>query len=227
MDKAIYANDLLHRNPGFSFDETVIDSKTLVEFKDGGDQVVAQAKKLVVEDAYKNIRAQILENDNPDADFLTTTTEKEALTSVDRGTPIFDITLGRSDCFNNDVWISAAGAGVWETTNPATVQTTDDTETTIDSIPLEDNSVVLLNIRVIAVESDGSDRGAYIKTATAYRDGGGAIIQGSVVAQHEEVSDSNWIVNIDASGNDARVRVTGSLAQTIDWTCVIEHLTSQ
>lgn len=224
MDKAIYINDLLHRNAGFSFTETVISSMTLVEFKDGADQVVAQAKTLVIEDAYKNIRAQMLGDATPD--FLTTTTEKEALTSVDRGIPIFDITLGRSDCFNNGAWISAAGAGVWETTNPASIQTTDDTETTVDSVPLEDNSVVLLNIRVIAVESDGSDRGAYIKTATAYRDGGGAIIQGSVVAQHEEVSDSNWIVDIDASGNDARVRVTGSIGETINWTCVIERLIS-
>ena len=58
--KNVNRDDLLNRNSGYTFTETIINDMTKVEFKDGGSVVVAEAQTLVVDDAYKNIHAQMV-----------------------------------------------------------------------------------------------------------------------------------------------------------------------
>ena len=119
------------------------------------------------------------------------------------------------------------GEGRWVTKDSTSLTTTDATTTLIDSITLEDNTAVLIRIQVIAMESDGSDRNVYIKAQGAYRDGGNATLQGSFTDIHLAVSDSNWLLAYAVSGNDVQVNVTGSVAQTINWICVMQYMEIQ
>ena len=61
-DKDKYRDDLLNRYASHTFTETTVQSMTLVEFRDGGDAIIAQAQKLDVADAYKEIRRDLLKN---------------------------------------------------------------------------------------------------------------------------------------------------------------------
>lgn len=58
--KNVNRDDLLNRYSGWTFVETVIGDMTKVEFKDGSLVVQAEAKTLVVDDAYQNIHAQMV-----------------------------------------------------------------------------------------------------------------------------------------------------------------------
>lgn len=109
----------------------------------------------------------------------------------------------------------------------STVQTTDATETSIDSFTLDDEETYVIRINVVGTKSDGSDRCGVIKTAVVYRDGGGsATIEGSITAMIEEFSDGLWDVDITVSGNDMRASVTGVAATTINWVCSMQILES-
>ncbi len=118
------------------------------------------------------------------------------------------------------------GPGVWTTRDRAFLQTTNNTQTVIDFLTLADDTVCIFKILVIGIEDDSTDRGAYAYTATIYRAGVGAVSEGSITQDHIGFSDSNWIVNITVSGNDAQASVTGVTAETIDWQCAIQYMLS-
>ena len=58
--KELYRDDLLNRFAGHSFEETVIGSMIMVEFKDAGLVVIAQSQKMDATDAYKEIRENLI-----------------------------------------------------------------------------------------------------------------------------------------------------------------------
>lgn len=84
----LYADDLINRNPGFTFLETPVGSMTLVEFRDGGLAVVASSQKLDVNDAYRNIRGDIL----GDLSILPIISEsqRDALSGIENGQMIYN-----------------------------------------------------------------------------------------------------------------------------------------
>lgn len=107
----------------------------------------------------------------------------------------------------------------------ATVSTTDNTDTTAASITLADGDVVLVVARVMAKRTNSSDRATYIRRALFYRDGGGAVRQGNVDTILTRESSAQWDVDLDTSGNDARVRVKGAIGHDVDWTVRYETFT--
>jgi len=224
MNKDIYVNDLLHRYSGYSFVETTVGSMTQVEFQDGGSATVAEATTLVLVDAYKNIRDQMLEGAFIAA-FISTPTERDALTGVDNGTLILNDDSYAMECFDESTWYPASGTTTWDTRPRSTVQTTDATATQIDQFDLDDEEVYMVQISVVGITADGSDRCGVIKSAVAYRDGGGsATLQGNVATMLEEYSDSNWDVNLTVNSNAIRATVTGVAATTINWTCSMQFI---
>lgn len=108
MNKDIYVNDLLHRFSGYSFVETTIGSMTKVEFKDGGSTTVAESQTLVLVDAYINIRNQMLEGHSVPV-FISTGTERDALTGIENGTIILNDDNYAMECVDDDVWYPSAG----------------------------------------------------------------------------------------------------------------------
>jgi hypothetical protein len=106
----------------------------------------------------------------------------------------------------------------------AEVQTTDATQTTIESITLTDANTYQVEARVVGVKSDGTDRASYFIACTVYRTGGGgATIQGQTTL-HEGESNAAWDATFTVSGNNLRVSVTGVAATTIEWSCTMTYM---
>lgn len=106
----------------------------------------------------------------------------------------------------------------------AEVQTTDDTQTTLDSITLEDENTYHVEAYIINVKSDGTERASYHFAATVYRTGAGsATIQNSVTLIHEAESDTSPEATFTVNGNDLRVSVTGIAAETWEWGCILQY----
>ena len=103
------------------------------------------------------------------------------------------------------------------------VQTSDATVTSLWSHTLPDNMSYFIEAHVIAKESDGSDRNAYIVRALVYRDGGIAILEAAFEATYLVESEAGCACIIDIDGsNDVRLRVTGVAAETWNWEAKIE-----
>lgn len=97
-----------------------------------------------------------------------------------------------------------------------TLETTDATVTTLDIIPLDDETTYHIESNIIGVQSGGSNRASYQLTGTFYRSGGNATQQGSTTVIHSAES-ASWDAVFDVSDNDVRIRVTGIAATNILW----------
>ncbi len=99
-----------------------------------------------------------------------------------------------------------------------TVTTTDATTTTIATIAIPDDTAVLIEVKGLARRTDAADRAAYLKAALVYRESAGsATLEGSVQSLMAVESDTNWDLDIQVSGNNALIKVTGAAAKTINW----------
>lgn len=110
VDKNLYINDIVHRNPGFTLVESTVGSLLTVTLKNASAVEVDASRKLLLIDAYRAIRSNLLTREEPV--FISTTTQRDALTSIDQGTQIYNITTARDEVYTGTTWTSAAGAGV-------------------------------------------------------------------------------------------------------------------
>ena len=99
--KEMYRDDLLNRFASHTFEETVIGSTTLVEFKDAGDAVIGSAQNLVVDDAYRGIRFDLV--GQGEVIITIDETQRDALTSPIKGTFIYN-TDGTNEVYNGSAW---------------------------------------------------------------------------------------------------------------------------
>lgn len=99
--------------------------------------------------------------------------------------------------------------------------TTDATVTTLHTLTLSDNTAIYIEAKVIAMESDGSDRGIHHISGLFYRDGGNATQEGATVSLNTTESDAATDVAFVISTNDVLLRVTGIAAETWNWTGVV------
>ena len=99
--KELNRDDLLNRFASHTFTETTVGSMTLVEFKDAGSAVIGAAQTLVVDDAYRAIREDLV----GDATILITIdeTQRDALTSPDTGTLIYN-TDATAEVYSGTDW---------------------------------------------------------------------------------------------------------------------------
>lgn len=112
--------------------------------------------------------------------------------------------------------------------------TTDATETTLQSVTLDDNTVYTFWSHIVARQTGGTagttGNGAlYVRVFAAKRvSAGTATAIGTVGVIRTNEDDAGWNVNLDVSGNDVRVRVTGAADQNITWhgTLIIQKVSS-
>ena len=109
MNKDIYINDMLHRYPGYHFEETINNDLIKVRFKNDIEFELAAATKIELIDAYRAIRLDILNAEKPA--FLSSTVERDALTDVDEGIIIFNIDTLGNQSYSGAAWVSVAGEG--------------------------------------------------------------------------------------------------------------------
>ena len=105
--KEIYRDDLLNRYASHTFTETIVGSMTLVELKDGSSDVIGSAQTLVVDDAYKNIREDLV-GTGSDVTLSLTTTQINNLTSLGHGVEVHNTTTGDMWCYHDSGWVFAS-----------------------------------------------------------------------------------------------------------------------
>jgi len=98
-----------------------------------------------------------------------------------------------------------------------TATTTDATVTTAHAYTLADNTAILFQAKVLAIEDDASDRNLYHIEGLFYRDGAGAVQQGATTSITTIESEINCDCVFDVNGNDARLRITGIAAENWNW----------
>jgi hypothetical protein len=133
--------------------------------------------------------------------------------SAAEGEPLFATDTG-------EVFVGPSGGGTprkFAQTEAASgeVTTTDATTTTLCSITLAANTSYVIEAHVAGINTTTPDVGGEHITASVYRLGAGAVIQ-----QQSPLINTlpiTWTVNLDTSGNDIRVRVTGNAAATVKW----------
>ncbi len=101
-----------------------------------------------------------------------------------------------------------------------TVSTTDATATSLVDEPLPDNSVSLFVAHITARRTNGADQAGYIRRTVVHREaGGGAAIINPIDTELTRETTGPWDATIDVSGNNVRVRVTGTAGHNINWRC--------
>lgn len=225
-DKNLYANDLIHRFASHTFTETTVQSETKVEFKNSSSVVIRKSQKLLAIDAYRTIRIDLLGAEVPL--FLSTTIERDALTSVDIGTTIYNITINEDETYNGTSWVAAGGETGGEIHLPATSKVTqNNTQTVAKSITLLQNTAYLFTVKILGEVSDHSIVAGFVIECTAKRQvGAPAVIVGNPTIIHngKDSSASSWNATCTVSGNDFRVSVTGSNNATVRWDVDISYL---
>ena len=110
-------------------------------------------------------------------------------------------------------------------TYEASVQTTDATQTIIDTIPIPTDAAVGLLIVLTGVKSDGSQI-LHLVAHSSYKNDGGTVTKNPESAfashAHYERSDTVWTYDENISGTNTRIRVTGKVATTINWKSRVE-----
>lgn len=123
---------------------------------------------------------------------------------------------------NPDLWITMVPASAPSTceiadNGPILITTAAGGSNNVFKCPLPDLTTGYVDVEVVAVKSDGSERAVYRKSGLFYRSGAGAVAQGATDVALEIESDATWDCFFDVSGNDIRFRVTGIAATTINW----------
>jgi hypothetical protein len=106
----------------------------------------------------------------------------------------------------------------------ATVQTTDDTPTTIISTTLDTSSAVTIDALIVGLRDDDASGVGGRVTGVARRAAGGAILVGT--AQVNFASEDAGGMQVTVSGNDILVQVIGEAAQTYDWSVFLQLITT-
>jgi hypothetical protein len=120
----------------------------------------------------------------------------------------------------------------WNTQTPdyqltkATVSTGNAAQTTLLAYALATGTTYSVRAVVTARESiSGSSRAMFVVKALAYRESGGAVIEGTTPYQVEKVQStgaSTWDATATVSGNNLNIAVTGAASTTIHWKIILE-----
>jgi len=140
-DKNLYINDLIHREATWTFIETANGSETNVQFKNGST-IEHEASNLDVVDAYRTIRADYLNAEVPK--YLSTTTERDALTNTETGTEIDNITVGRNEIYDGTTWKPVNRRKVTTSITASTTQT-------------QGNGLLSADLNIIATVANNND----------------------------------------------------------------------
>lgn len=217
--KEIYRDDLKGRFASHTFTETTVEDETLVEFKNGSSVVVARSQKQNVDDAYKNIRENMV---GSTGDFMLelTTTERDALTSPTNGT-----NLQNKDTFGIDTFDTGwFPSNNWIQGTIKALTTTDATVTTIDTLPLDDDSVYLIRASILTIESGGGALGGGEIMCLAKRlSAGSAAIQGTVIDIIRRGTSGSLDFDLTPSGDNILATVQGLASTNMDWESILKY----
>jgi len=89
---------------------------------------------------------------------------------------------------------------------------------TVDTVPIPDNTAVLMEMTAVGRRTDSPGRAGYVRRALIYREAGGdATIQGTLDSPLTREVDTAWNARIVVSGASALIQVRGNTGQTVKW----------
>ncbi len=98
------------------------------------------------------------------------------------------------------------------------VSTTDATPTTIATVPIADNTAVMLIANIVGRRTNAGDRACYIRRVLVYREAAGApVFQNTINTEFTRESVPLWNATFVVSGNDVLIQVTGRAGDNINW----------
>lgn len=121
--------------------------------------------------------------------------------------------VGRVD--TNGFWLSGLDTVFTNITTDATI-------TTLGAVTLANDTIVRLETRVMGYSPGLTNVGAYHRAGFFATTNGVTRLVGSVQTAGGQGEDAaGWDCTLDASGQTARVRVTGAVNQTNKWTAIV------
>lgn len=94
--------------------------------------------------------------------------------------------------------------------------TTNDTWTTIWTLPTANNSVGHIKLMLVAVKSDGT-KSLVCDLIAAWKNSGGTLTRDDYVSNMTHRDDPDWNCELEVSGTDFILKVKGKAAETITW----------
>lgn len=179
-------------------------------------------------DAYKHL-SEILMNDV--IVFPRLLTFQIALldnTDIPVGYPLWNLNTDRLECFNGTTFSTAAGELGGLVHLPASViTTTNNIQTVLNKVALEDDSVYLFTAEIIGENNDHSTVLGIIIECTAKRfSTGPAEIVGNVTTTHsgKDSGAGSWGATFTVLEKDLRVSVTGANGTLVNWEGDLNYL---
>ncbi len=167
--------------------------------------------------------ASVIQQDN--ANFFWDDTNNRL--GIGNATPARQLDVTGSSIFRAPIRYADAGASNanWELFQ-AQVTTTNSTTTTLQSITVPTDSVMLLVARIVGRRTGGSagsagDSSVYIRTAR-YKNIGGTVTINNLQSDYTSEDQNSWNGTLDVTGTTARIRVTGAANNNITWTTTYE-----
>ncbi len=121
-------------------------------------------------------------------------------------------------------WVSHTASGIYGRISPqmATVNTTDNTQTTLDTFAIPTTTTVLIDAHVVARRTGGAggtaeDGAGYVIRGAFKNVAGTATLIGAVNASFTAEDQPTWDATLDVNGGNARVRVTGANGNNVTW----------
>ena len=116
---------------------------------------------------------------------------------------------------------TGAGSGGAAVTD---VSTTDGTITTIDTVAIPTDQVLLISAKIVAIKDDATLKAGLEIEAIYANNSGTVTLQGAVNYQHRQVP-AGWDVTFVISGTNVLIRVVGNAGDNVDWKCSRNILT--
>lgn len=145
--------------------------------------------------------------------------------------PTRRLDVNGSSLFRGPIRYADAGASNanWEIFQAQTT-TTNATVTTLQSITIPTDSVVMVIAKVVARRTGGAsgnngDSAVYVRMARYKNVGGTVTINGLQTEYTSEEFLNNWNATLDVSGTSGRIQVTGAANNNITWTATYELIT--
>lgn len=98
------------------------------------------------------------------------------------------------------------------------VSTTDATVTTIDTVPISTNQVLMIKAKVVAKKDDFAMKGG-AEVVGAYANNAGTVTRQGFVGNIFAQIEATWTVTLVISGTNVLVRVKGAAGTNISWKC--------
>lgn len=104
-----------------------------------------------------------------------------------------------------------------------TASTTNATVTTIDTVSIPTDQMVMLVAKLVAKKDDITSNGYYDMIAGYANNSGTVAIQGAVNYQDRQTP-AGWNVTFVISGTNVLIRVRGAAATNVSWRCARQTL---